>query len=223
MAEQNRIPCPREGCDTMCLSPNGLKKHISRSHGTWSDEEIATALQKAGFGSVADAEQSEMFDEGSASQDSEESASTDRPQSGRPRQSRKSKKTDPSVRLSNALAGFKENLSEVLPGIYQNLIEEKAGVKGTITDKMKASLTELWSAYFDLLGFDLSASPISFKVSGKWVTLLFPILMLPITFLVLTGKTFMLPKKEPVQQKRPEPVATIPIYEPEPPSASVET
>lgn len=223
MTEQNRIPCPREGCDTTCISPNGLKKHISRAHGTWSDEEIAAALQAAGLGNIQETENGELFDENSASQETEESNGAERSQSSRPRQPRKSKKTDPSVRLSNALAGFKENLSEILPGIYQGLIEEKAGVKGIITDKMKGSLTELWSAYFDLLGFDLSASPISFKVSGKWVTLLFPILMLPITFLVLTGKTFVNASKGTAQQKRPEPVATIPIYQPEPPSANIET
>lgn len=203
---EKTLMCPREGCGTMCKSPAGLKKHMTQGHGGWTAEEISTVLQNSPMPSESE-EQAQGAEQSSFS---EQSFSTENAEE--PKKRKKKSDNKASIRMSDALGKFRTKISTMLPGIYTQTITSKAGIEGELTSEWSSILSELWGAYFDLLGFDISAEPLQFKIGGKWLTLLFPIFMLPLTFFVMSNKHRVDDPSKATQSNASEP-----IYVPEPP------
>lgn len=181
----------------MCLNAAGLKAHLSKSHGGWEADEIAQVMQGM---PATEAETAQGDTQAGPSLWEKVDSLPDDPESPERETRKRSKKSNKaSVRMSDALGKFRTKLAGKLPAIYAGIIKDKAGIEGTVSNEWMDILGELWSAYFELLGFDISAEPLQFKIGGKWLTLIFPILMLPLTFFIMSDKH----KKEPGPEETP--------------------
>lgn len=204
------MKCTREGCSKVCKNLTGLKKHLSMSHGGWTTEELDTAVKAEAQnavpaqGNATPAEREEFFGENSIPIETGVPEATERVRRSRG----PNKKAQ--VRMSNALQRFKEKIAEILPHATAGFIQGKLGWSGNLKEETAKTLSEMWEAYLDLLGFDVEAEPVKFKIGGKWFIFTWPIAMLAVTFFMLTDKQKIEPEKPPVSDA--------PIYAPEPPA-----
>ena len=171
------------------------------SHDGWTDEEIESAIAADGAGPSKPSPEAQ--DGPGATQEPFFTDTATKPETAqdaapkREKQQRDAKGKKAQVRMATALGGFKDQIAQMLPLLYAGFIQAKLGWSGRLDPKIGESLAELWSAYLDLLGFDVEAEPVKFKVGGKKIFFLFPLLMLPITFFALADKVKIPPKKKP--------------------------
>lgn len=187
------------------------------SHDGWTDEEIESAIAADGAGpskSSPEAQdgpgttQEPFFTDTAAKPETVQDAAPKRE-----KQQRDAKGKKAQVRMATALGGFKDQIAQMLPLLYTGFIQAKLGWSGRLDPKIGDSLAELWGAYLDLLGFDVEASePIKFKIGGKKLLFLFPLLMMPITFFAMADKVKIPPKKKPGPEMVP-PVTPFPSAE----------
>ena len=197
--------CPIEGCPSHDANPKpryfidslrGLKRHMTHTHGGWTPDQISGAIGETRQEAPG---QAQAVLEGA---DGEPliPPSPDAPEHERqPREratSTDKRAKQAQVRMSTALQGFREQLAQAVPDLYLNLFQSKMGIGGSLPEKMKKSLSELWGAYLDLLGFDIQATPLNFRISGKLWIFAFPVLMIPVTFFSMTGRTKIEPPEE---------------------------
>jgi hypothetical protein len=211
--------CTRPGCKTICLNVTGLKRHLTRSHGGWTTEEIAAAIADQESAPVMQPTQEER--ETLFAADSIPAHETPQAKSAvnanEPARERSQRSRKASIRMSQAMSGFKEKIAEMLPLISTAFFASKVGVVGNLNEDAQKTLAEMWSAYLDLLGFDVEAEPLKFKIGGKWLFLTFPVMMLGVTFFMMTDK------KNIELKKKSRPVKVEPIFKPEPaPSSAAE-
>lgn len=195
------MKCPR--CSNNKIKNlRGLKHHITFAHGSWTEDEIARAIDEEQAGKTPQEApgQAQAVLEGA---DGEPLIPPAPDQPERERQPReRATSTDKrakqaQVRMSTALQGFREQLAQAVPDLYLNLFQSKMGIGGSLPEKMKKSLSEMWGAYLDLLGFNIEATPLNFRISGKMWIFAFPLLMVPITFFSMTGRTKIENEDEP--------------------------
>lgn len=224
MSRAHNFICPIEGCPSHDVNPKpryfidslrGLKRHMTHTHGGWTPDQISGAIGETRQESPG---QAQAILEGA---DGEPliPPSPDAPERERqPREratSTDKRAKQAQIRMSTALQGFREQLAQAVPDLYLNLFQSKMGIGGSLPEKMKKSLSELWSAYLDLLGFDIQATPLNFRISGKLWIFAFPLLMIPVTFFSMTGRTKIEREDEPGEAVAQEP--PVPEEKKEPP------
>lgn len=217
-------PCPYanypDNQNTLCKRPagtlRGFKKHMTRNHGGWTAEQVAEVVA-ANPDAPSQEEKEQFFTDGETVHETQ----TVKLEGGRERtrtadqvddkSGRKARKA--AVRLSNALGGVKDYISQLLPVFTVQFLKAKMGIEGTLSEEGQKVVGEAWAAYFDLLGFDLeNAEPVKIKMSGRKLMFLYPLMMIPLTLTVMTGlHRVEIPKKE--QKPKPQPVAVMPTQD----------
>ena len=210
------MKCPR--CSNNKIKNlRGLKHHITFAHGPWTEDEIARAIDEEQAGKTpqeaSGATQTVLEDQEGQPIISPSPDTPERERQPRERATSTDKRAKQAqIRMSTALQGFREQLAQAVPDLYLNLFQSKMGIGGSLPEKMKKSLSELWSAYLDLLGFDIQATPLNFRISGKLWIFAFPVLMIPVTFFSMTNRvkiaeeseeTEAAPASEVVESKEP--------------------
>lgn len=217
--------CPYLGTDREtehCRRPSknisGLKKHLSRQHGGWTEDQIAAAIAAEPQGAApsqsrliaddGDAESTETSSSASPSL----SAVPDAPKRERA-VARKAKKA--SQELSDALDGIKNSFCEMIPMMTVGFLESKFGIVGTLNEKSAASVSKLWSAYFASLGLELELeeTPTKIKVKNRTVKFLMPFVIGMYTLLTMSGLHKVPIDKTPAAT----PPQSEPLLVPEPP------
>ena len=195
-------------CKRPSKNLSGLKKHLSRTHGGWDDDQIAAAIAA----DTQDPAQSRLITDDQDSDATETlsgaaaspAAAPDAPKRERAA-SLKSKKA--SKELSDALDSFKDDFCSMIPPMTAGFLESKFGIVGNLSEKATASVARLWSAYFATWGLEIEteASPTKIPIKGKAVKLLMPLVLVGYTILMMTGvhkvavKGMEKPKPQPVQ------------------------
>lgn len=212
--------CPKSeecGRKYQIRSVSGMKRHMTKYHGGWEGMDIEAMInerESAPASQPSPAERETLFADDSI-------PAHETPQKPAPAQERErsTRSRKAQVRMSQAMSGFKEKIAEMLPQISVAFFSGKIGVEGRLSDEAGKTLSEMWSAYLDLLGFDVEAEPLKFKIGGKWLFLTFPVMMLGVTFFMMTDKRKVEVKKPGA---KPAPVPIQPIFTPEPPAAEQE-
>lgn len=201
-------------CKRPSKNLSGLKKHLSRQHGGWDDDQIAAAIaaepqaptQSRLITDEPDGDATETLSGATASP----SAAPDAPKRERAANS-KSKKA--SKELSDALDSFKDDFCSMIPPMTAGFLESKFGIVGNLSEKATASVARLWSAYFATWGLEIETEtePTKIPIKGKAVKLLMPLILVGYTILMMTGV-----RKIAVKGKeKPKPVPVQSIFTPE--------
>ena len=213
--------CPHAGtseekasCKRPCKNLSGLKSHLSKSHGGWSDDQIAAAIAAESQAPT----QSRLIDDDSNGDATETlsgaaaspAAAPDAPKRERAASS-KSKKA--SKELSDALDSFKDDFCTMIPPMTAGFLESKFGIVGNLSEKATASVARLWSAYFATWGLEIETEtePTKIPIKGKAVKLLMPLVLVGYTILMMTGVHKVAVKGK----EKPKPVPVQPIFTPE--------
>lgn len=193
----------KKECHRPSKNVRGLKSHLTRSHGQWTDEQIMAAVQseRAEMPSVV-AEGAEPATEALAlapAVNPEPEPETEGEGKGRKRKS--------TVGFSKALKEAKEFICEAIPEFICSFLTVKTGRKFDLTEKAKGTIRSLWEGYFDLLGIEFeNMEPLNVKVGGKKMLFLIPLGIILFTLGIATKGPKPTPKKEekPAQQSKPK-------------------
>jgi hypothetical protein len=191
-------------------SVSGMKRHLTRYHGGWEGMDIEAMINEAESMPQPTQEERETLFAADSIPAHETPQAKPAVNANEPARERSQRSRKASVRMSQAMSGLKEKIAEMLPLISTAFFASKVGVVGNLNEDAQKTLAEMWSAYLDLLGFDVEAEPLKFKIGGKWLFLTFPVMMLGVTFFIMTDK------KNIELKKKPGPVKVEPIFRPEP-------
>ena len=210
-------------CKRHLLNIRGFKSHLTRQHGGWSDDQVAAALASEPQPSQPTPEEKELFaSDGETAYETPQTISV--PQgSDAPKRERSAsaKSRKAGKELSDALDGIKNDFCSMIPGITQGILATKLGIVGSLSEKATESVSKLWNAYINMLGFEIETDtePTKVKVKGRVVKLLMPFAIVFYTLAVMTG----VHKVEVDGAKpKPKPPEVVPIFTPEQPPINEE-
>jgi hypothetical protein len=185
---ENIYACPK-GCKAqggypIAASVRGWKKHMSRQHGGYTQEELNAILGsstpdlesgRAAFLSAADdnAPPAETGGQGG-----EKTAAAPGPSP----EELKSLRTDATAkRLSAKMNKFKKSIADKLPQAVNNAFKDK-GPEWAMDEEERAMLSEALENCFEVLDIDFQIAPIGMVLSNPLWVLLLPIATLLLIF-----------------------------------------
>jgi len=210
------IGTDKEGphCKRPMLNLRGLKKHLTRQHGGWDADQIASAIAsdpQPPQSQPSTEEQEKFCTDGVTAAETSPTTAQDAPKRERAASS-KSRKA--SKELSDALSSFKDDFCSMIPPMTQGFLATKFGIVGQLSEKATASVARLWSAYFATWGLEIETEtePTKIPIKGKAVKLIMPFVLVGYTILMMTG-VHKIEVAKPGEKPKPQPVQ--PIFTPE--------
>lgn len=187
--------CKAQGGKPIAATIRGWKKHMTKQHGEWTQEQLAVLVGASTPN--PEAGRSLFLSEDAAAPEGKPDDGTEAPGTPTDTEAASVKlKTDAASRkVSAKMNKMQKKFADKIPQLLNKALEQK-GAEWQLDDSDKELLSESVENCFDVLDVEFAMAPISAKLSNPLWVLLLPLLALAIIFGPKAAANIK-PKEEP--------------------------